>query len=153
MPLYFAYGSNMDVAAMKARCPRSTPTGLARLPRHRFVLTARGFASIARDAKHEVHGLLWSLALADIPALDRWEEISRGLYAKIDHPVIRKGAAAVRALVYVAREPGPPGPAASRDYCADIARAGRDVGLPLSYIAELERAALTSQARHAPAGG
>ncbi|RYE82539.1 MAG: gamma-glutamylcyclotransferase, partial [Hyphomicrobiales bacterium] len=36
MPLYFAYGANMDIAAMRERCPRSTPLGLARLPRHRF---------------------------------------------------------------------------------------------------------------------
>ncbi|HEY6732614.1 MAG TPA: gamma-glutamylcyclotransferase, partial [Roseiarcus sp.] len=28
MPLYFAYGSNMDVAAMARRCPRSKALGL-----------------------------------------------------------------------------------------------------------------------------
>ncbi len=33
MPLYFAYGANMDVAAMAKRCPSSKPLGLARLPR------------------------------------------------------------------------------------------------------------------------
>ena len=30
MPLYFAYGANMDRAAMAERCPRSTPLGLVR---------------------------------------------------------------------------------------------------------------------------
>ena len=28
MPLYFAYGANMDVAAMAQRCPNSKPLGL-----------------------------------------------------------------------------------------------------------------------------
>ena len=38
MPLYFAYGANMNVAAMAARCPRSKPLGLAKLVRHRLVV-------------------------------------------------------------------------------------------------------------------
>ena len=31
MPLYFAYGSNMDVEGMTRRCPRAKPLGRARL--------------------------------------------------------------------------------------------------------------------------
>ena len=49
MPLHFAYGSNMDVAAMRARCPASRPLGLARLARPRFVITPEGYAAV-RDA-------------------------------------------------------------------------------------------------------
>ena len=42
MPLYFAYGSNMDVAAMAQRCPRSKLLGVARLPRHKvFIITTK----------------------------------------------------------------------------------------------------------------
>mgnify|MGYP002790472545 CR=1 FL=1 len=40
MPLYFAYGLNMDPAGMAQRCPRSKPLGLARLPRHRIGVDA-----------------------------------------------------------------------------------------------------------------
>ena len=49
MPLYFAYGSNMDEAAMRARCPKSRAVGLARLARHRFALMADGYATVVRD--------------------------------------------------------------------------------------------------------
>ena len=45
MPLCFAYGSNMDRAAMAVRCPASTPLGTARLARHRFIVTREGYAS------------------------------------------------------------------------------------------------------------
>ena len=51
MPLYFAYGANMDVAAMATRCPGAKPVGTARLPRHRFIITGDGYASVARDSR------------------------------------------------------------------------------------------------------
>jgi gamma-glutamylcyclotransferase (GGCT)/AIG2-like uncharacterized protein YtfP len=137
MPLYFAYGSNMDVAAMAERCPRSSRESTARLPRHRFALTPRGFATIVRDDRAEVHGVLWSLALADMPALDRWEEVSSGLYTKVQQSVLRTGGSPVRALVYIGCTPEPPGPSASRDYFAAVLRAGRDAGLPEAYLAAM----------------
>ena len=66
MPLYFAYGSNMERAAMQKRCPHSRPLGPARLVRHRFFVCADGYASVARDPRRVVWGLLWDLALADV---------------------------------------------------------------------------------------
>ena len=53
MPLYFAYGSNMDAAAMAARCPGSRQLGCARLARHRLVVMAEGYLSLLRDPRHE----------------------------------------------------------------------------------------------------
>ncbi|MGL5362631.1 MAG: gamma-glutamylcyclotransferase family protein [Bosea sp. (in: a-proteobacteria)] len=100
MPLYFAYGANMDVAAMSRRCPGSKPLGVARLPRHRFIITSDGYASVVRDPRANVHGVLWEASLADIRTLDKFEEIDRGLYIKISQPVIA-GAGPRRALVYV----------------------------------------------------
>jgi hypothetical protein len=41
VPLYFAYGSNMDRAAMARRCPASRVIGLGRLNRHRRAMAAR----------------------------------------------------------------------------------------------------------------
>jgi gamma-glutamylcyclotransferase (GGCT)/AIG2-like uncharacterized protein YtfP len=73
MPLYFAYGSNMDTAAMRKRCPNAQALGRARLAGHRFFIMAEGFASIARDRAAEVHGVLYQLALSDIGPLDRYE--------------------------------------------------------------------------------
>ena len=88
MPLYFAYGSNMDRAAMAGRCPASRPLGVARLPRHRFVISREGYASVARDPRRTVWGILWDLALSDVPALDRYESLASRLYVKVAQPVL-----------------------------------------------------------------
>lgn len=136
MPLYFAYGANMDVAAMAACCPRSRPLGLARLARHRFIVMATGHASVVRAAKADVHGLLWDLALADVSPLDRYEEVTRGLYKKAVLPVLRAGAGSVRALVYVGSvaQEG----AAKPGYLENVISAARALGLPAPYISYLE---------------
>ena len=111
MPLYFAYGANMDIADMAKRAPNSKPLGLARLPRHRFIIMKEGYASVVRDPRAVVHGMLWDLALTDLRPLDKFEGVDRGLYSKINQPVIVAGGAK-RALIYVASsaEPGKPRP-------------------------------------------
>jgi hypothetical protein len=134
LPLYFAYGSNMDRDAMAARCPQSRAVGVARLPRHRFMIMADGYASVTRDARRTVFGVLWDIALGDMKALDRYEGLHRGLYAKISQPVItEKGA--VRALIYLARSsaPGRPRPG----YLEGVVAAARSWGLPEDYVQEL----------------
>ena len=133
MPLYFAYGANMDVAAMARRCPSSRPIGLARLPRHRWIISADGYATVLRDPRREVVGLLWDLALSDAPALDRFEDVPR-LYRKVTQPVIA-AAGIRRALVYLGRsaEPGRPRPG----YLEDVLRAAEAAGLPKARLDEM----------------
>jgi hypothetical protein len=137
MPLYFAYGSNMDEAAMSARAPKARPKGIARLARHRFILMSSGFASVQRDPRCEVFGLLFDLALSDVALLDHYEEVGRGMYAKVLQPVVRFGGAAVRALIYVGVEPAIGGPAPP-GYMDDIVAAARAAGLPSPYVGGLE---------------
>jgi len=106
MPLYFAYGANMDVAGMAERCPRSKPLGLAKLMRHRLAIMREGWLTAARDPRGRVHGVLWDLALADVSALDRFEELGDGLYTKAAQPVVAAGGPK-RALVYFGANAGP----------------------------------------------
>jgi gamma-glutamylcyclotransferase (GGCT)/AIG2-like uncharacterized protein YtfP len=146
MPLYFAYGANMDIAAMAVRAPGAKPLGLARLVRHRFVITEHGYASITRDPRGAVHGLLWEVPLAQIRALDRFEEVDRGLYVKIEQPVITANGPR-RALVYVGT--GKPGGKARAGYLADVIRAATEIGLPAAYLKEM---AALGQGASAPAG-
>jgi Gamma-glutamyl cyclotransferase, AIG2-like len=155
MPLYFAYGANMDIADMARRAPHSRPLGPARLPRHRFIIMAEGYASVVRDPRGSVHGLLWDLAMRDLKPLDRFEGLDRGLYTKISQPVILEalpakvapGSAsgdtstlktttgAKRALVYVAAStvPGAPKPG----YLEAILAAAEALDLPPAYRQEL----------------
>lgn len=134
MPLYFAYGSNMDRTAMAVRCPGSKPLGRARLARHRILIMREGYASVTRDPRASVWGLLWDLALADVPALDRYEGVAKGLYAKIMQPVLTD-AGARRAMVYVGRggAPGTPQPG----YLEGVILAARELGLPDDYLEDL----------------
>ena len=136
MPLYFAYGLNMDPAGMAHRCPRATPLGPARLPRHRFIVTRDGYASVIRDPREDVHGVLWDCSLADIRALDKFEELASGLYSKISQPVILPGGAK-RALIYIGRsaEPGKARP----DYMETVIAGAEHFGLPTAYVAGLNR--------------
>lgn len=136
MPLYFAYGSNMDTQAMRGRCPNARLLGRARLPRHRFFMMGSGHGSIKRDPRMDVHGLLYDLPFSDIPALDRYEEVGRGLYRKITQPVLREGAAAVRALIYVgaSAQEGP----VRGDYLARVVAAAKAAELPEPYIVFLQ---------------
>ncbi|RVU17179.1 gamma-glutamylcyclotransferase family protein [Methylobacterium oryzihabitans] len=135
MPLYFAYGSNMDRAAMARRCPGAEPVEVARLHRHRFVIMREGYASVVRDPGHTVWGLLWSLTLADIPPLDRYEGVAGGLYVKAQQPVTVAGGGVRRALIYLGRsQGGAPRPG----YLEGVVAAAREAGLPGPYLRGLE---------------
>jgi len=135
MPLYFAYGTNMDVDAMRQRCPRSPALGPARLARHRIFVMGPGFVSVRREANATVHGVLYDLAFADLPGLDKYEEVGAGLYRKISQPVLRAGGTAVRALLYVGAvgTVGAPRPG----HVASLVAAARAWRLPQPYLAEL----------------
>ncbi len=126
----------MDLAGMAERCPLSRPLGRARLARHRILVMAEGFASIAPDPRANVHGVLWDLALRDVRALDQFEDVSRGLYKKVQLPVLREPFGSARALVYVGHwtRPGAPAP----EYLAGVIAAARHWALPAAYVAFLE---------------
>jgi hypothetical protein len=136
MPLYFAYGLNMDVIGMAQRCPNSRALGPARLPRHRFIITSDGYASVIRDPREAVHGVLWDCSLGDIRTLDKFEDIASGLYVKISQPVIVAGGAK-RALVYVGRSGtvGKPRPG----YMEAVIVSAKHWALPEAYTASMTR--------------
>lgn len=137
MPLYFAYGSNMDAAAMRKRCPRSSWLGAARLMHRRFVIMRNGYASVEPDPTGTVHGVLFDLAAEDFPALDRYEGLSDGLYTRLIESVFRDNGAAGPAFVYLGREAA--GGTALPGYMEGVLACARAAGLPREYLMELER--------------
>ena len=135
MPLCFAYGSNMDVVAMSARCPASKPLGVARLMRFRFAIMPEGFGNVVPDPRATTHGVLWNIALGDMRALDAYEQVGQGLYRKVMQPVMKAGGGSARAIVYVGRgEGGAPRP----DYIAGVVAAARAWSLPEAHVRFLE---------------
>ncbi|KAF1738671.1 hypothetical protein CRV24_000599 [Beauveria bassiana] len=125
--LYFAYGSNLSTAQMRARCPLSTAIGLGFLPRWRWIINSRGYANILPPSSSPsssssssstttddgVYGLLYLLPPRDEESLDRFEGVPHA-YEKLRCEVrwVRdgdgkllageeEGGEPVKALVYV----------------------------------------------------
>ncbi len=136
MTLYFAYGSNMSRAPMRARCPTAREAGPATLDGHRLIITSDGYASVVPELGGIVHGLLWRISPRDLAALNAYESLDTGLYRIVTLPV-RVGARQVPAMVYVGRSrmPGLPRPG----YLEPVLTAARELQLPDDYIAGLAR--------------
>ena len=128
----------MDVDAIARRCPRSEALGLARLERHRLAVMREGWLTAIRNPSSAVHGVLWDLALSDIPALDRHESLSQSLYVKLTQAVIAERGPK-RAIVYIGANSGPG--AARPAYIAEVLAAARSWPLPEEGVEALERLA------------
>jgi hypothetical protein len=97
-----------------------------------------GWLTAVRDPSSAVHGVLWDLALSDVAALDRYEGLPQGLYAKLTQAVIAERAAK-QAIVYfgVNAGPGVPHPV----YIAEVLAAAKSWPIPAEGLAALERIA------------
>ena len=137
MILYFAYGANMERAAMRKRCGAAIALGPAVLRGWRYVI-ARGYGSVAPAPGVCVHGVLWRLTPRDLAALNAFENLDGGLYRRA-LVTVETGAQRVRALVYVGRERGRR--RAMPGYQERIVAAAQDWRLPSRYIADLARLA------------
>ncbi len=144
--LYFAYGSNLNRADMRSRCPDARPEGPARLAGWR--LTFHGVANLAPAEGRTVHGALWWLSDDDLASLDRYEGAPTLYRRRIVE--LRTAGGPRRAITYVMERPsylGLPSPA----YFARIAEGFADWALPLNELrrayletlAELERFGVT----------
>ncbi len=135
MTLYFAYGSNMDLAQMAIRCPSAVTLVNAELLHHRFIVNTQGVGTVIPDPGSTVHGRLWRLTPDDERALDRYEGVAGDLYRKeyadIQLPDGRKDTA----LIYVATNsvPGKARPG----YMEKVIAAAGECGLPQPYIDQL----------------
>jgi AIG2-like family len=128
----------MDVDAMARRCPRSKALGLARLERHRLTVMREGWLTAVRDPRSAVHGVLWDLALSDVAALDRYEGLSQGLYAKVTQAVIAERSPK-QAIVYFGANAGPG--VVRPAYIAEVLAAAKSWPLPAEGVGALERIA------------
>jgi cation transport regulator ChaC len=136
MTLYFAYGSNMQRAAMTRRCPGARAIGPAVLEGHKFFIGIDGWGSVKPRRGERVHGVLWRLTPRDIAALHAYELLHQGLY-DVRHLPVRLGGSCVRAMIYLLRRKaaGKPKPG----YVEMIAAAARGWRLPERYIRAVER--------------
>ena len=116
--LYFAYGSNLDPAQMRRRCPHAAPGRRATLDGYRIAFGGHSrtwggpVATLVKDPDEWVDGLLYELPRAELAVLDRYEghpfAYRRKLLLVTDETGRRR-----RAYVYVlpVAEEAPPAPA------------------------------------------
>ncbi len=148
--LVWAYGSNLNIAHMRTRCPTARPFAPLNLPN--AVLRFRYVADVAYLRGAICPGALWEVTPDDVQTLDRYEGInatcpSRGLYEKKYLRLLIDGEQH-RVLYYMMTRTGimPP----SQPYLDAIAQGYRDFNLD---IRRLERALQHShwRARKTPA--
>lgn len=132
---YFAYGSNLNKEQMHRRCPKAVAVGKLTLPKARLVF--RGVADVIYDPKSNVPGGLWKITKTCERALDRYEGVASGLYAKryIEISLVEDGERVSRqALLYTMNRDYFAPPA---DWYASVIRMGyRDFGLDRAVLEE-----------------
>ena len=137
MMLYFAYGSNMERAAMRKRCGAAQEVGPARLRGWRYVIAA-GYGTIALAPGACVFGVLWRLTPRDLATLNSYENLDSGLYRRAMLTVEVDGRRS-RALAFMGKKRGKRRPAPG--YQERVIAAAEDWRLPLRYVTELRRLA------------
>ena len=144
MPLYFAYGSNLDLRRMRERCPSARFESRAVLHGHRLVFPRRargrhgGVAGIEPDGASSVEGVLYLILRKDLKTLDRLRGIAAGCRDRREISVEIPGGAIVTAWTCIARpqSEGPFPPA--RGYLEQIVRGARQQHLSAEYVAFLQ---------------
>jgi gamma-glutamylcyclotransferase (GGCT)/AIG2-like uncharacterized protein YtfP len=140
MTLYAAYGSNLDPAQMKERCPRSPLAGTGWLEGWRLTFGGEelgwegALATLVESPGEHVFVALYDVAPMDEPKLDAWEGADGGLYRKIRVRVqTLDGAKLAWLYVLDSYEGGLP----SARYLGLIAEAAEAAGAPADYVTEL----------------
>src|ERR1041385_3239646 len=145
MPLYFAYGSNMSTARLKARAPSAARQGLAELRGHDLRFHKRGTdgsgkadAFLTGRPEDVVWGVLFDLSEADLSAVDSAEGEGEH-YERRPVDVRTESGSTVRPWTYLALEKRiAPSLRPLPGYMDHVLRGGREHGLPAEYIRRLE---------------
>ena len=146
--LYFAYGSNMSSRRLRQRTPSAQALGIGCLPRyalrwHKLGRDGSGKCDIAASGEQAdaVWGVLYRIAIAEKPLLDRIE----GLGIGYDEREVRvETDAGPRAALTYKAKPGKIDPQLRplADYKRHVLLGAREHGLPAAYVKAIERIAV-----------
>lgn len=140
MPLYAAYGSNLDPSQMRNRCPHSPFAGTGWLTDWRLTFGGEelgwegALTTIVEEPGSQVFVALYDITTADQIALDKWESADTGLYrtSKLRVSTL-EGDEVAWTYVLNTYEGGLP----SARYLGLIAEAAETAGAPADYVREL----------------
>lgn len=140
VPLYAAYGSNMDPVQMRTRCPHSPSAGTGWIVGWRLTFGGEelgwegALATLVEESAAQVFVALYDITDADRVALDKWESADSGLYRTSRMRVSTlEGDALAWTYVLNAYEGGLP----SARYLGLLAEGAQAAGAPADYTAEL----------------
>lgn len=142
--IYFAYGSNLNIAQMWRRCPGATPLGKFHLLDAKLMF--RGVADCVYAEGEKCPGGLWKITPDDLRALDRYEgrnPDNSGMYRR-EWVSIEGIPGETRVLYYAMNSEGiwPP----SEDYLRTIKQGYRDFDLPLGPLRAAVKASWDNRA-------
>lgn len=140
--IYLAYGSNMDLEQMKARCPGAQLLGTGHLDGWQLLFKGSktgAYATIEQDEDHYVPVLIWRITEEDEKRLDRYEGFPV-FYYKRQIPTIMmdeegKECGRTSGMAYIMREYRPFGLPSSW-YTKLLANSYRDFGFDKGILHE-----------------
>ena len=138
--LYFAYGSNLLSARLKARTPSARARGMALLEGHALrwhmsSLDGSGKCDVVANEASHVQGVVYEIALHEKPHLDAAESLGSGYCER--QLSVRMGAETHPVWLYCALRTDPL--AQPYDWYKGLVMAGaREHGLGADYIRDLE---------------
>ena len=132
--LYISYGSNLNIAQMKMRCPTAQPIAKTSLKDYRLVFQGMlqgAHAHVIPAPGESVPVVIWEISRADEKALDRYEGVAGGYYTKEYLPIDIDGKA-TKALIYIMtpHDHGIP----NDGYLATIVQGYADFGLDVKAL-------------------
>lgn len=133
--IYGAYGSNMNLAQMKVRCPKAKVVGKGILENHKLTFRGRaqGVANVEKDELLKVPVVLWKITRECEEALDVYEGFPN-LYIKRELEVLVENEK-VQVMFYIMREEYEKMPAApSERYFNIIAKGYMDNDIKLKTL-------------------
>ncbi len=140
MPVYAAYGSNMDSTRMAERCPHSPSRGVGWLQGWRLTFGGEdkgwdgALATIVEDVGSRVFVRLYDVTHSDEKALDQWEGVDIGVYRKVR---LRVHALDDDVLAWMYVIDGYEGGLPSARYVGMLADAAEAAGAPDDYVRDL----------------
>jgi AIG2-like family len=142
VPLYAAYGTNLDPARMGERCPHSPLATTGWLTGWRLTFGGEdvgwdgALSTIVEDPLEQVFVAVYDVTREDEGNLDGWEAADSGLYRKTKVRVSTlTGEQLVWTYVLDAYEGGLP----SASYLGMLADAAEAADAPIDYVAALRR--------------
>jgi gamma-glutamylcyclotransferase len=143
--LIFAFGSNMNLAQMKKRCPNSDLASFMAEARGWKLCFPRysgnregGVGSIERQEGSSVWGVVFSVNEYDLPRLDNHEGVPKGRYSRGTLKVHKQNGEAVETEAYFAVRQREQDFTPHRKYIDLYVQGAKHFGLPAHYIGFLE---------------